>query len=75
MVAMLTDMYILIKWLERRVARHNLTWRSFSYGQRGGYMCGYEVPGKKYYVQRQLFCGDYIESQYYNHLGGKKAGD
>ena len=24
-------------------------------------------------VQRKLFYGDYIESQYYNHLGGKKA--
>ena len=27
----------------------------------------------KFYVQRKLFCGDYIESQYYNHLGGKKS--
>ena len=26
-------------------------------------------------VQRKLFCGEYIESQYYNHLGGKKAKD
>ena len=25
------------------------------------------------HVQRKLFCGDYIESEYYNHLGGKKA--
>ena len=33
----------------------------------GGYMCGSKVPGKKFYVQRKLFCGNYIESQYYNH--------
>ena len=36
-------------------------------------MYGSKVPGEKFYVQRKLFCGDYIESQYYNHLGGKKA--
>ena len=36
-------------------------------------MCESKVPGDKFYVQRKLFCGDYIESQYYNHLGGKKA--
>ena len=35
-------------------------------------MCGYKVPGNKFYLQRKLFCGNYIESQYYNHLGGKK---
>ena len=39
----------------------------------GGYTCGSKVPGKTFYVQRKLFFGDYIESQYYNHLGGKKA--
>ena len=39
----------------------------------GGYMCGSRVPGDKFYVQRKLFCGKYIESQYYNNLGGKKA--
>ena len=36
-------------------------------------MCGSKVTGDKFYVQRKLFFGDYIESQYYNHLGGKKA--
>ena len=36
-------------------------------------MCGSKVPGDKFYVQRKLFCGDYIESKYYNHLGGKKV--
>ena len=36
-------------------------------------MCGSKVPGNKFYVQRKLFCGNYIESQYYNHLGGKKS--
>ena len=40
---------------------------------KGGYRCGSKVPGDRFYVQRKLFCGDYIESQYYNHLGGKKA--
>ena len=30
----------------------------------GGYMCGSNVPGNKFYVHRKLFCGDYIESQY-----------
>ena len=39
----------------------------------GRYMCGSKVPGEKFYVQKKLFCGDYIDSQYYNHLGGKKA--
>ena len=39
----------------------------------GGYMCGSKVPCDKLYVQRKVFCGDYIESQYYNNLGGKKA--
>ena len=39
----------------------------------GGYMCGSKVPGDKFYVQRKLFCGDYIESRYYNHFGGKKV--
>ena len=39
----------------------------------GGYMGVYKVPGDKFYVQRKLFCGYYIESQYYNRLGGKKA--
>ena len=38
-----------------------------------GYMCGSKVPGDKFYVQGKLFCGDYFESRYYNHLGGKKA--
>ena len=32
----------------------------------GGYMHGSKLPGEKFYVQRKLFCGDYIESQYYN---------
>ena len=36
-------------------------------------MCGSKVLGYKFYVQRELFCGEYIESQYYNHLAGKKA--
>ena len=36
-------------------------------------MCGSKVPGDKFYVQKKLFCGDYIESQYYNNLVGKKA--
>ena len=38
-----------------------------------GYMYGSKIPGDNFYVQKKLFCGDYIESQYYNHLGGKKA--
>ena len=36
-------------------------------------MCGSKVPGSKFYVHRKLFCGEYIESQYYNHLGENKA--
>ena len=39
----------------------------------GGYMCGSKVPVDIFYVYRKLFCGDYIESQFYNHLGGKKS--
>ena len=41
----------------------------------GGYICGGRNldKDKKLYVQRKLFCGDYVEPQYYNHLGGKKA--
>ena len=35
-------------------------------------MCGSRVPGNKFYTQRKLFGGDYIESQYYNNLDGKK---
>ena len=35
-------------------------------------MCRFKVPGDKFYFRRKLFCGDYIESQYYNNLGGKK---
>ena len=30
----------------------------------GGYMCGSTVSGNKFYFHRELFCGDYIESQY-----------
>ena len=30
----------------------------------GGYMCGPKVPVNKFYVQRKLFCSDYIVSQY-----------
>ena len=36
-------------------------------------MCGSKVPVENFYAQRKLFRGDYIESQYYNHLGGKKV--
>ena len=36
-------------------------------------MCGPKVPGDNFYVHRKRFCDDYIESQYYNHLGGKRA--
>ena len=36
-------------------------------------MCGSKVPGDKFYVHMKLFHGDYIESQYYNHLGGNKS--
>ena len=36
-------------------------------------MCGSKIPGNKFYVQRKLFCGDYIESKYYNPLDGKKS--
>ena len=36
MVAILTDVYIPIKWLEQRVERQNMTWRSFRDGQREG---------------------------------------
>ena len=39
----------------------------------GGHMCGSKVPRNTFYVQMKLFCGDYIESQCYNHLGRKKA--
>ena len=39
----------------------------------GGYMCVSKVPGDKFYFQSKMFCGDYIESQYYNHLGGNKV--
>ena len=35
------------------------------------YICGGKVPSEQLYVQRRLICGDYIESQYYSHLGGK----
>ena len=38
-----------------------------------GDMFGSKVPGDKFYAQRKLFCGCYIESQYYNHLGGNKS--
>ena len=40
---------------------------------KGGYMCGSKVPGDRFYVQRKLFYGDYIESQCCNHLGRKKT--
>ena len=40
-----------------------------------GYICGNRVPSNLFYVQRKCFCGDYIESQYDNHLGGKKRKD
>ena len=39
----------------------------------GGYMCGSNVPGEKFYFHKKLFFGEYIESQYYNYLGCKKA--
>ena len=39
----------------------------------GGYMCGSKVPCNKFYVQKNVFCGEYIESQYYNHLGEKEG--
>ena len=39
----------------------------------GRYMCGSKVPGGKFYFQRKLFCGEYIDSKYYNHLGGNKS--
>ena len=35
-------------------------------------MCGYKAPGENFYVQKKLCCGDYIDSQYHNHLGGKE---
>ena len=37
-----------------------------------GYVCGSRVPGKEFYDQRKKYAGDYIESQYYNHLDEKK---
>ena len=36
-------------------------------------MCGSKVPGNTFYVKMKLFYGFYIESQYYNNLGEKKA--
>ena len=41
----------------------------------GGYICGGKILDRetKLYVQRKLFCGDYVEVQYYNHLGDKKS--
>ena len=72
MVAMLTGVYIPIKWLERRVDRKKYEVEDIQRWSELGYMYGSKVPGKKFYVQRKLFCGDYIESQHYNHLGGKK---
>ena len=36
-------------------------------------MCDSKVSSNKFYVQRKLICGEYIESQYYNNLGGNKA--
>ena len=36
-------------------------------------MYGSKVPGDNFYVQGKLFFGYYSESQYYNHLGRKKA--
>ena len=40
--------------------------------ERGG-TCGSKVPGEKFYFKRKIICGDYIDSKYYNHLGGNKA--
>lgn len=41
----------------------------------GGYICGGKILDREanLYVQRKLFCGDYVEAQYYNHLGDKKS--
>ena len=61
---MLTNVNIPIKWLERRVTQNNMTWGGIHKFSEGGYMCGSKVPGDKFYVQRKLFCGEYIESIY-----------
>ena len=39
-----------------------------------GYICGNSINNNAYfYVKRQLICGDYIESQYYNPQYGVKV--
>lgn len=51
------------------VAWKNLMWRNYNNGQREDI---YAVPGRLY-VQTKLLCSDNIESQYHNHLDGKKS--
>ena len=69
MVTMLTDVYIVgVKGGPTKYDVEELQkWLEV------GYMCGSKVPGDKFYVQSKLFCDEYIESEYYNHLGGKKS--
>ena len=34
----------------------------------GGYICGNEVPIKRFVMMQKVLCGSYIELQYYNPL-------
>ena len=66
MVKMISDVYVPIEYLELRVSRQDLIWRSFRDGRREG------IRQKVLCSEETVFC-DYIESQYYNNLGGNKA--
>ena len=49
-----------------------MIYRRYNNEQKEG-ICGDNVPGNKCYVQRNIFCDDYIVSQYYNHLNEKQS--
>ena len=72
-VAMLTNVYIPIKGLERKVAQQNITWRIFRNGQREGTCVVPRCQEKSF-----MFRGNYFVATILSHnititKGGKKA--
>ena len=72
-VEIITDVYIPIKWSERRDDRKHPMCRSIGNGWREVTYVVSRYQMIRFMFRETGFFGNYIESQYYNHLGGKKA--
>ena len=71
MAVIITGVCIPIKWSDRRVAQKKIC-RGVSEMVGWRVHVWFQGTSQQFYVKRKLFCGECIESQYYNNMSRKK---